>query len=127
MMGSPSSARSRRGTSWSGTRIPMLAPLVMLKTPRRLLGGRQQEGIRPRRRRLEHAELPGFHLGVLGDLGQVAAHQREMMMAVGVANAPDAIERVLVADVAAERVTRIRRVNDEATVAHDLGGAPDQP
>ena len=50
-----------------------------------------------------------------------------MVMAVGVANAPDAIERVLVADVAAEGVTGIRRVNDEATVTHDLGGAPDQP
>ena len=89
------------------------APLVVLQAPRRFLRGRQQEGVRPRRRRLEHAELPGFHLGVLGDLGEVAAHQREMVMAIGLADAPDAIERVLVADVAAERVAGIRRVHDE--------------
>ena len=103
------------------------APFVVLEAARRLLGGRQQEGVRPRRRRLEHAELPGFHLGVLADLGKIATHQREMVVTVRVANAADAIERILVADVTAERVAGVRRVNDEPTVAHDLGGAADQP
>ena len=77
----------------------------------RVAGSRKVYG--PGRRRLEHAELPGLHLGITPDLGQVAAHQREVMMPVGCADAPDAVQRILVADVAAERVAGIRRIDDQ--------------
>ena len=49
-----------------------------------------------------------------------------MVVPVGVADAPDAIQRVLVADVAAERVAGIRRIHDHPAVPHDLRGAADQ-
>jgi hypothetical protein len=50
-----------------------------------------------------------------------------MVVTVSVADATNAIERVLVTNVATQRVTGIRRVHDETAVAHDLGGATDQP
>jgi len=99
---------------------------LVLQAPRRLLRGRQQEGVRPRGGRLEHAELPGFHAGVPGDLGEVATHQREMVVAVGVANPPDTVERVLVADVTTERVAGVGRVDDEPAATDDFSGAPDE-
>ena len=102
------------------------AAFLVLQAPRRLARRGQQERIRPGRRGLEHAELPGFHPRVTRDLGQVAAHQREMMMPVGGADAADAIQRILVADVAAERVTGIRRIDDHPAVAHDLRGTANQ-
>jgi hypothetical protein len=49
------------------------------------------------------------------------------MVPVGIADSPDAVERILVADVASERVTGIRRVHDEPARANDVGRAPDQP
>ncbi len=49
------------------------------------------------------------------------------MMTVGLPDPPHALERVLVADVAAERVAGIRRIRDHAAFTHDVGGAPDQP
>ena len=61
------------------------------------------------------------------DLAQVAAHQREVMMTVRLADAPHALERVLVADMAAERVAGVGRIGDDPAGAHDLGGAADQP
>ena len=49
-----------------------------------------------------------------------------MMMPVRLADAADALQRVLVADVAAQRVAGIRRIHDEPALAHDLRGLPDQ-
>jgi hypothetical protein len=49
------------------------------------------------------------------------------MVTVGLPDATDALERVFVANVTAERVTRIRRIRDDAAAPHDLGCAPDQP
>ncbi len=73
----------------------------------------------PGRAGLDQAELPVLKLGEAADIGKVAAHQCEMMMTVGVADAPHALERRLVADVAAERVARIGRIGDDAARAHD--------
>lgn len=49
------------------------------------------------------------------------------MMPIGGANASDALERVLVTDVAAERVTGIRRVGDDTPGAHDFGSLAYEP
>ncbi len=50
-----------------------------------------------------------------------------MMVLVGAANPLDALHRGLVADVAAERVTRIGRVNDDAAAVDDRDRLLDQP
>jgi len=49
------------------------------------------------------------------------------MMPVRGAEAPDAIECILVADVTAQRITGVRRIDDDSTLAHDPGRAPDEP
>ena len=49
-----------------------------------------------------------------------------MMMTVRLADAAHALERVLVADMPAERVARVGRVGDEAAGAHYLGGAANE-
>ena len=46
------------------------------------------------------------------ELGQIAAHEGEIVILVELANAPDAIHRRLVADMATHRVGRIRRVDN---------------
>ena len=102
------------------------AALGVLQARRRLARGRQQEREGPRRRGLEQAKLP-VRPGIAADLGQVAAHQREMMVAVGVAQAADALERGRVADVTAERVAAVGRIGDQPAVAQDLRGLADQP
>jgi hypothetical protein len=43
------------------------------------------------------------------------------------ADAANALHAVLVADVATQRITRIRRIDDETARANDLDGLPDQP
>ena len=50
-----------------------------------------------------------------------------MVPLVDVADAPDPFHRRLVADVAAERVARVRRVGDHASVTDDFDRVPDEP
>ena len=54
-------------------------------------GWPRAEGVRPRPERLERAVLRVVHPGVLGDLREVAADQREIVVLVGLADAPDAL------------------------------------
>jgi len=49
------------------------------------------------------------------------------MMTVGLADATDTLQRVLVTDVTAQRIARIGRIGDDATATHDLGGTADEP
>src|SRR5262245_58511522 len=49
------------------------------------------------------------------------------MMTVRLPNPPDAFERVFVADVATQRIARVRGVCDDPTLAHDIRGTADQP
>ncbi len=85
---------------------------------------RQQEGERPGCGGFQQAELRRIHARVAADLGQVAAHQREVMVLVGVADAADALQRVLVADMAAQRVAGIGGIGDDAARADDFRGLP---
>src|ERR1700722_8951873 len=87
------------------------APLV-LQTPRRLARGLEQKGVRARRVRAQQPVLPIVHQSVLANLGKIAAHQCEMVVAVGLPDVADALERRLVADMTAEGVARIRGVYD---------------
>src|SRR4029079_7273949 len=71
--------------------------------------------------------LQVVHLGELPDLRKVAAHEREMVALVHVADAPHAVHRRLVAGVATERVAGVRRIRDHAAAADDVHGMLDEP
>ena len=49
------------------------------------------------------------------------------MFAVEGADAANAFHAALVTDMAAQRIARIRRVDDETISTNDLDGLPDQP
>ena len=70
--------------------------------------------------RAQQPVLPVLHHRVLADVRQIPAHEREMMVAIGLANGANALERGLVADVTAERIARIRRIDDHAAAAQTL-------
>ncbi len=70
--------------------------------------------------RAQQPVLPILHQRIFADIGKVAAHQREMMIAVGLANIPNAFERRLVADVAAQCVAGIRGIHDHGAAAQRL-------
>jgi len=53
-------------------------------------------------------------------LRQVVAHQREIMLLVQTADAQDALHRLLVADMAAERVAGVGRIGDHPSAPDDL-------
>ena len=98
----------------------------ILQPLRRLARRRQDERVRPRRERLQRAVLLVVHARVVRDLRQIAAHQREVMMLVGLADARDALHRLFVADVAAERIAGIRRIHDDAAGADQRDRLPDE-
>jgi intracellular septation protein len=90
------------------------APFV-LQAPRRLARSLEQKRIWPGRMRPQQSILPIVDHGVFADIRKITAHQREVMIAVRLANLSDALECRLVADVTAERIARIRRINDHRT------------
>ena len=102
-------------------------PLRVLQALGRLARGRQQEGEGPGGVRLQQPELPGVQQGIAADFGQIPADQREVVVLVGVADAADALQRVLVAHVAAQRVARIRGIGDHPALPDDVHGLADQP
>ena len=62
----------------------------------------------------------------LAKLGEVLAHQREMMPVVEAADRPDPRDGVPAADLAAQRVAGVRRVSDHAARPHDVGDLADR-
>ena len=100
--------------------------LFMLKPTRRLAGRFKEERIRSRRARLQQAKLPSVHLGEAGDLRQVAANQREMMVAIRLTNSANALQGLFISDVTAERVAGVCWVGDDAPMTNDLCSLPHQ-
>ena len=95
------------------------APLV-LQAPRRLARCLEQERVRTGRVGAQQPVLPVVHQGVAADVRQIAAHQGKMMMAIGVANGADSLQRRLVADVAAERIAGIGGIDDHPAAAQSI-------
>ena len=89
--------------------------------------GRQDERVRTRRDRPKQPEGRVVHLDELADLGEVAAHKREVVPGVEVTEPPDAIEAVGVVERTAERVARVGGVGDQTARAQDPDHARDQP
>lgn len=98
------------------------APALMLQTARRLTRGLQQKRVRPGGMRTQQAILPIVDHRVLADFGEIAAHQREMMIAVRLANLANPLERRLVADVTTERVAGIGWIDDYRAATQRLHG-----
>ena len=76
---------------------------------------------------VEQAVLRVVDLRVRGNFRQVAAQQRQVMPFVHPAHEADALNRGLVADMAAQRVAGIGRIDHDAALADDLAGLPDEP
>src|ERR1700734_703019 len=96
------------------------APPFMLQPPRRLAGSLEQKGIRARSVRTQQPVLPIIDHCVLSDFGQIAAHQSKMVISIRLPNVADALQRRLVADMAAERIARIRGIHDYPAAAQSL-------
>src|SRR5580700_4604282 len=87
------------------------APFVF-QAPRRLARGLEQKRIRSRRMRAQQSILPVVNHGVFADVRKIPAHQREVMIAVRLANLADALERGLIADMTAERIARVSWIDN---------------
>ncbi len=96
------------------------------ESARRLARGLEEKRVRPRGVTAQQSVLPVLDHRIFADVGKVAAHQREMMITVGLADAADTLEGGLVADVAAERVARVRGVDDHAARAQTLDRLADE-
>ncbi len=59
-------------------------------------------------------------IAYLRDFGEIAAHQGEMVVAIDLANVADPLQRRLVADVTAQGVAGVGRIDDHAAAAQDL-------
>src|SRR3546814_10567933 len=77
-----------------------LLALLVGDALRQRLGRFENERIRPRRQLLEQAELAIVDACVSGDLGQVATDQRELVMAVEITNAAQAVGRITIIEMA---------------------------
>src|SRR5438477_12183966 len=99
-----------------------------MQEPARHLARRaQDESIAARRCVLEQTELAVVDARVYRGFGDIAAYQREMVTRVDRADGTDALHRGLVADMTAQRVTRISRVNDHSSGADNLDRLKYQP
>ena len=63
----------------------------------------------------------------LAELGEVLAHQREVVLVVELADPQDPVAAVAVAEPAAERVAGVGRVGDQRVVAQQLDDLLEQP
>jgi intracellular septation protein len=72
--------------------------------------------------RAQQSILPIVDQGVFADVRKVTAHQRKVMIAVRLANLTDALECRLIADMTAERIARISRINDHPAAPQRLHG-----
>ena len=80
----------------------------------------EDERVSPRDGRLDRPEDPVVHLDVLSDLGELAHHQGEVVLVGQLTELANPIQGVLVPQPCPERVTRVGRVGDQATVAQDV-------
>ena len=58
--------------------------------------------------------------------GQVTANQRKVVILIKFANSSDTLHRRLVAKMTAERIARIRRIDDDTATPHQGDSTADQ-
>src|SRR5580658_9471667 len=110
-----------------GDAQPDGAAALVFQSARRLARRFQEKSVGSRRVTAQQPVLPVLDDCVLADVGKVAAHQGEMVMAIGLADVADPLERGLVANVAAEGVARVCRVDDDAARTQALDGLTNEP
>ena len=102
------------------------ATLLVLQPPRCFLGGLEQKRIRPRGRGLQQAKLRRIDACVFRDFSQVAAHQREVMMSISLPDPTYPLQRILVTDMTAKRVTRVGGVCDHPARTQEISRLLDE-
>src|SRR6266545_1318118 len=102
-------------------------PTGMLEAPRNFAGGREQKRVRPRRPLANDPELPVVEPGEMADAGEVAQHQGQVMRIADAADLADALRGSRLAEATAERVTRVRRIGNHATIAQDRRRLANEP
>ncbi len=102
------------------------APLRVLQAARGFAGRGQEERKGPRGGGLEQSKLPSFNARVASDLGQIGAHQRVVVVTVGVPEPADALQGSGITNMAAERIATVGRIGYQPAVAQDLRGLADQ-
>src|SRR6476469_7543840 len=80
----------------------------------------EDERVAARCCRFQKPELNVVDSRVLSDFRQIAAHQREVVAFIETTDRADSLHRGFVSDPAAQRIARIRRINDDAAAAYDL-------
>src|SRR5687767_12766752 len=90
-------------------------------------GGWQNEGVAARSRGLDQSKNRIANLHVLSELGKLLAHQRKMVLVVELADISHPLDPVAVANLAAQRIAGISRVDDQPTTTHDIHDLADQP
>jgi len=101
-------------------------PLRILQAARNFPRRLEDEGIGPRRVGLQQAIAPVLDVGEGGNLGQVPAHEREIVVLAGLPDLLQASGGLAIAEVPAKRIAGIRGVNDQAVAAEHLHGLLDQ-
>src|SRR5690606_25351267 len=93
---------------------------------RHFVGGSQDEGVRPRRVIADQAKDAVVHPRISTEFRQVAAYQCEIVLVIELADTANALERALIAELAAQRVGRIGRIGYDAAAADDFYSARDE-
>src|ERR1700683_1881046 len=111
-------ARDERLTEFSEQRLGHHVPRdphpdgllpPVLQPPRYLLGRGQDEGVTARGRRLDGLEYRVVDLHELAELGEVLAHQRQVVPVIELADRSDPPDAVPVSELAAQRIPGLPR------------------
>src|SRR5688572_19401539 len=101
--------------------------LLVLKPAGSLTSSGQQKRVGAGSAYLKQPELPGIDPRILPDLAQVPAHEREVVVTVGLPDSPHPLQGILVPDMEAEGVAGVRGIRDHPTLADDIRRAADEP
>ena len=86
----------------------------------------QDKGITAGRSCFELAKLGIIYFGISTQFAQIGTHQGKMVFLIDFTNRENALHRVFVAEFATQRIAGIRRVNDNAATADNVGGLLDE-
>jgi hypothetical protein len=125
--GWPSTSSSPRADGMIGHADADRLARRMRQPPRHFPRRLEDEGVRARRDVADQPVLGVVDLGVVGDLRQVAAQQRQVMALVDAADPPHAVDRGLVVEMAHQRVAGVGRERADAAMIDHLRGLPQQP
>ena len=86
----------------------------------------QDKGVAAGRSCFKLAELGIIYFGVSTQFAQIGTHQGQMVFLIDFTNRENALHRVFVTEFATQRITGIRRVNDDTATTDNIGGLLDE-